>query len=84
VLLAPAQAGIDVVEYLPNQVKKAVVGAGHADKVQVQMMVGRLLPGTRIDGADAADALAVAICHAHFATSRKRIAAGTVTAGAIP
>ncbi|MBM3557654.1 MAG: crossover junction endodeoxyribonuclease RuvC [Alphaproteobacteria bacterium] len=66
VLLAPAEAGLPVREYPPNQVKKAVVGVGHAEKHQVQMMVARLLPGVEIDGADAADALAVAICHAHF------------------
>ena len=64
VLLAPARAGLPVYEYAANLVKKSVVGAGHADKHQIAMMVGRLLPG--IDAtADAADALAVAICHAH-------------------
>ncbi len=64
-LLVPAQAGILVAEYSPNMVKKAVVGAGHAAKEQVQMMVTTLLPGIELAGADAADALAVAICHAH-------------------
>ncbi len=64
-LLVPARAGIPVFEYTPNQVKKAVVGAGHAQKEQVQMMVKTLLPGVEIKSADAADALAVAICHAH-------------------
>jgi len=64
-LLAPASAGLPVSQYLPMIVKKAVVGTGHADKVQVAMMVGRLLPGVDLTGADAADALAVAICHSH-------------------
>ena len=71
VLLAPSQRGIPVAEYSPNLVKKSIVGSGHADKVQVQMMVRRLLPGALTTQADAADALAVAICHAHHAlTSR--------------
>jgi crossover junction endodeoxyribonuclease RuvC len=65
VLLAPARAGLAVHEYAANAIKKAVVGYGHADKAQVQMMVQRLLPGVRFTLADAADALAVAICHAH-------------------
>ena len=64
-LLAPALAGLVVAEYPPNLVKKAVVGAGHADKKQVQAMIGYLLPKARFDTADEADALAVAICHAH-------------------
>jgi len=67
VLLAPAERGIAVAEYSANLIKKSVVGVGHADKPQVQMMVRRLLPGCLIDSADAADALAVAICHAHHA-----------------
>jgi crossover junction endodeoxyribonuclease RuvC len=67
VLLAPAERGLPVAEYSANLVKKSVVGAGHADKLQVQMMVRRLLPGCAIAEADAADALAVAICHAHLA-----------------
>ncbi len=71
-LLAPARAGLPVSEYPPNLVKKSVVGAGHADKKQVQVMVRALLPGCEIAGADAADALAVAICHAHHAASRRR------------
>ena len=65
VLLAPARAGIPVAEYGANHLKKSVVGAGHADKRQVQVMVRHLLPGVAPDSADAADALAVAICHAH-------------------
>ena len=71
VLLAPAERGLPVAEYSANLVKKAVVGAGHAEKEQVQMMVRRLLPGCAIAAPDAADALAVAICHAHhLATAR--------------
>ncbi|WP_419827242.1 crossover junction endodeoxyribonuclease RuvC [Sphingomonas sp.] len=64
-LLAASQAGLVVGEYHPLTVKKAVVGTGGAAKVQVQAMIARLLPGARPSGADAADALAVAICHAH-------------------
>src|SRR5690349_3049476 len=67
VLLVPAERGVPVAEYSANLVKKSVVGAGHADKAQVQMMVRRLLPGCAIATPDAADALAVAICHAHHA-----------------
>lgn len=73
-LLVPAQAGIPVTEYLPNLVKKSVVGTGHADKEQVKMMVRMLLPGAAISTADAADALAVAICHAHHRETARRIA----------
>ncbi|HWD57416.1 MAG TPA: crossover junction endodeoxyribonuclease RuvC [Stellaceae bacterium] len=69
VLLAPAERGVPVSEYSANLVKKSVVGAGHADKSQVQLMVRRLLPGCTILKADAADALAVAICHAHHAAT---------------
>ncbi|HJM51800.1 MAG TPA: crossover junction endodeoxyribonuclease RuvC [Alphaproteobacteria bacterium] len=68
VLLAPALAGLPVAEYGANHVKKSVVGAGHADKHQIRAMVALLLPGSRVGNADAADALAVAICHAHHAT----------------
>ena len=69
-LLAPALAGIPVTEYGAKSVKLSVVGTGGADKAQVQMMVRRLLPGAAIRRADAADALAVAICHAHHRASR--------------
>jgi crossover junction endodeoxyribonuclease RuvC len=69
-LLAPALAGIPVIEYGAKAVKLAVVGTGGAEKAQVQMMVRRLLPGAVICRADAADALAVAICHAHHRASR--------------
>ncbi len=65
-LLAPAQAGIPIGEYAPNKVKKTVVGVGHAAKVQVDHMVKMQLPGVVINGPDAADALAIAICHAHY------------------
>lgn len=71
VLLGVARAGIDPGEYAARLVKKAVVGTGAADKVQVHAMVARLLPGTKIDGPDAADALAVAICHAHHLASAR-------------
>lgn len=64
-LLVPAQAGIPVGEYAPNQVKKTVVGVGHADKRQIDHMVRLQLPGCDPAGPDAADALAIAICHAH-------------------
>jgi crossover junction endodeoxyribonuclease RuvC len=70
VLLAPAERGVPVSEYSANMVKKSVVGAGHAEKAQVQMMVRRLLPGCAVVKADAADALAVAICHAHHAGTK--------------
>ena len=63
-LLALAQSGIEVGEYAPNTVKKTVVGVGHADKRQVEHMVKMQLPGAVPAGADAADALAIALCHA--------------------
>ncbi|MCV6594957.1 MAG: crossover junction endodeoxyribonuclease RuvC [Silicimonas sp.] len=72
-MLVPSQAGIDVGEYAPNAVKKAVVGVGHADKKQVDHMVRMQLPGVKIEGPDAADALAIAICHAHISQSRARV-----------
>lgn len=68
-MLAPAMFGISVAEYAPNQVKKTVVGAGHADKAQVLMMLKILLPKAEPKSADAADALAVAITHAHHRAS---------------
>lgn len=64
-LLAPALAGLSVAEYATNKIKKSVVGQGHADKGQVQAMIRVLLPQAGLQTADAADALAVAICHAH-------------------
>ena len=68
-MLVPAQAGLPVGEYAPNTVKKTVVGVGHADKAQINHMVRMQLPGIDIAGPDAADALAIAICHAHHARS---------------
>ena len=73
VLLAAAVRGIAVGEYAPSLVKKAVVGTGGADKAQVRAMVQRLLPGARIAGPDAGDALAVAITHAHHLASRRAL-----------
>ena len=64
-MLVPAQAGLSVGEYAPNTVKKTVVGVGHADKAQIAHMVRVQLPGVEFDSPDAADALAIAICHAH-------------------
>ena len=69
-LLAPAMKGLKIAEYPPNLIKKTVVGAGHADKKQIQVMVGFLLPKARFDSADEADALAIAICHANHRRSR--------------
>lgn len=74
VLLAAARDGLAVGEYAPRLVKKAVVGTGGADKAQVHAMVARLLPGAKIAGADAADALAVAITHAHHLATARRVA----------
>lgn len=64
-MVCVARFGLDVHEYGANLVKKTVVGAGHADKTQIEMMIKTLLPGVDLAGEDAADALAVAICHAH-------------------
>lgn len=75
VICAAARAGLDVGEYTPATVKKAVVGTGAAEKAQVHAMVQRLLPGVAIAGPDAADALAVAICHAHHLASARRVPA---------
>tara|TARA_R110002096_G_scaffold47539_46_gene126893 strand:+ start:3429 stop:4079 length:651 start_codon:yes stop_codon:yes gene_type:complete len=74
-LLVPAQAGLTVGEYAPNAVKKTVVGVGHAAKAQVDHMVRVQLPGIVIAGPDAADALAIAICHAHHLQSAGRLQA---------
>jgi crossover junction endodeoxyribonuclease RuvC len=68
-MLVPAKAGVTVAEYAPNQVKKTVVGAGHADKAQIRMMVGVLLPKADPQSDDAADALAIAVTHAHHRQS---------------
>jgi crossover junction endodeoxyribonuclease RuvC len=72
VLLAPAERGLPVSEYSANLIKKAVVGGGHAGKAQVQLMVRQILPGCGVGEPDAADALAVAICHAHQIETRRR------------
>jgi crossover junction endodeoxyribonuclease RuvC len=64
-VLVPARAGLTVAEYAPNVVKKTVVGAGHGDKAQIRMMIGVLLPKAAPQSDDAADALAIAVCHAH-------------------
>lgn len=72
-LMTPAARGLPVGEYAANLVKKSIVGTGHADKDQVQLMVKTLLPGASFKGADAADALAIAICHAHHRAHRKLV-----------
>ena len=74
-LLTPAVRSIEVSEYATNLVKKSVVGTGHADKSQIQLMVKTLLPAADFKGADAADALAVAICHAHHRANLLRLRA---------
>lgn len=73
VLLVAARTGLAVGEYAPRLVKKAVVGTGTAEKAQVHAMIARLLPGAKIAGADAADALAVAITHAHHLASARSL-----------
>ncbi len=78
-MLAPALFGISVAEYAPNQIKKTVVGAGHADKNQIRVMLGMLLPKADPQTPDAADALAIAITHAHH---RQSIALRLKVAGA--
>ena len=74
VIMIGARAGLEVAEYAARLVKKAVVGVGNAEKAQVHAMVARLLPGAKIVGPDAADALAVAITHAHHLATSRRIA----------
>jgi crossover junction endodeoxyribonuclease RuvC len=81
-LLVPARAGIEVAEYAPNAVKKAVVGVGHADKRQVEHMVRLQLPRARLAGPDATDALAIALCHAFHARAGGRLRAALVAAEA--
>ena len=73
-LLAPAMKGLRVAEYPPNLIKKTVVGAGHAEKKQIQVMVGFLLPKAKFESADEADALAIAICHANHRGVRQLVA----------
>jgi crossover junction endodeoxyribonuclease RuvC len=79
-MLAPAKAGLSVSEYPATLVKKSVVGAGHAEKEQVQMMIRVLLPGVEASS-DAADALAVAICHAHHGQTKAKL--GGIMAGGV-
>ena len=79
-MVTPARLGLVVSEYPANLVKKSVVGSGHATKDQIGMMVRTLLPTAGKMGADAADALAIAICHAHHSASRKRM--GGIMTGA--
>lgn len=81
-MLVPAQAGVAVGEYAPNAVKKAVVGVGHADKAQVAHMVKIQLPGVQFSGPDAADALAIAICHSFHMQSAGSLAAALAKASA--
>jgi crossover junction endodeoxyribonuclease RuvC len=68
-MVVPARAGVPVAEYAPNVVKKSIVGAGHGDKTQVRMMIGVLLPKADPKSEDAADALAIAVTHAHHRQS---------------
>jgi crossover junction endodeoxyribonuclease RuvC len=75
VLLAAARAGLAIAEYTPNHIKKSVVGVGHAEKLQVQAMIRRLLPTAQVEAADAADALACAIAHAHLSGTRAKLLA---------
>jgi crossover junction endodeoxyribonuclease RuvC len=74
-LLAAAQADLEIAEYAPNHIKKSVVGVGHAGKEQILAMVRRLLPTASVEATDAADALAAAIAHAHYASTRAKIIA---------
>ena len=76
-MLVPAMSGLPVAEYAPNLVKKTIVGAGHCEKAQIRMMIGVLLPKADPQSEDAADALAIAVCHAHHRRSRVlKVAAG--------
>lgn len=68
-MLAPARCGLAVAEYAPNLIKKTIVGAGHGEKAQIRMMIGVLLPKADPRSEDAADALAIAVCHAHHRQS---------------
>jgi crossover junction endodeoxyribonuclease RuvC len=76
-LLVPALKGLRVAEYPPNVIKKTVTGAGHGDKGQIQAMIGFLLPKARVQSADEADALAIAICHANHRQVKVRLAVGS-------
>ncbi len=72
-MLVPAQAGLEIGEYAPNAIKKTVVGVGHADKTQVAHMVRMQLPGVVLNGPDATDALAIALCHAVHARTQNHL-----------
>ncbi len=76
--MTPALRGLPVGEYAANLIKKSVVGTGHAEKAQVQMMMKMLLPTAEYKGADAADALAIAMCHAHHRAIRRLSVAGMI------
>lgn len=77
-LLAPAMGGLPVAEYPPNLIKKSVTGAGHAEKRQIEAMIGFLLPKAKVESADEADALAIAICHANHRQARARLVAAAL------
>ncbi|MCY4179373.1 MAG: crossover junction endodeoxyribonuclease RuvC [Litoreibacter sp.] len=81
-MLVPAQAGLTVGEYAPNKIKKTVVGVGHADKRQIDHMVRLQLPGAEIAGPDAADALAIALCHAWHGRAQTGLSAAIQRASA--
>ena len=81
-MLVPAQAGLPIGEYYPNAIKKAAVGVGHADKKQIDHMVRLQLPGVDLAGPDAADALAIAICHAHHMQSADTLTVALAKASA--
>lgn len=83
VLLVPALRGLRVTEYAARDVKKSLVGTGAADKTQMRLMIAHLLPGSAVDSEDAADALAVAICHAHHCGTNQRLAMGRILAGKV-
>lgn len=83
-MLVPSLLGVSIAEYAPNAVKKTVVGAGHGDKVQIRAMVARLLPRAVPNSADAADALAIAITHAHCRSWRRLEAAVALAARSAP
>jgi crossover junction endodeoxyribonuclease RuvC len=80
-LLAPAMLGLKVAEYPPNLIKKSVVGTGHAEKRQIQAMIGFLLPKARFESADEADAIAIAICHCNHRSARALLSARVNKAG---
>lgn len=84
VIMSAARTGLDVAEYAARLVKKAVVGTGGAEKAQVHAMVSRLLPGVKIAGPDAADALAVAITHAHHLASARALRSSPERGGGSP